>query len=183
MKDTKGEILSFWFGEVTPAQWFQSNPDFDAEVRRRFARDHRMALDGIYDGWMEDVDGALALTILFDQFPRNMYRGQAAAYGTDPQARDVASHALDKRFDVLVPPLKRRFFYLPFEHSEDMADQDRSVALFAAMKDADPVAYDYALRHREVISRFGRFPHRNLAMGRTSSADELTYLAEPNAGF
>lgn len=183
MKDTKNEILTFWFDDVKPQQWFQSNPDFDAEVRKRFMADFSLACAGIFDGWMDEgAEGCLALCVLLDQFPRNIFRGTAKAFETDGRALAVARHAVDKHLDALLPVLRRRFLYLPFEHSEAMADQDKSVALFSSMKKDDPLGYEYAVRHRDVIAKFGRFPHRNAALGRASTPEELDYLAE-NGGF
>ncbi len=176
MKDTKADILSFWFEEAKPQQWFQVNPDFDALVRERFARDFELGRGGIFDGWQDTPDGSLALCVLLDQFPRNLFRGAHEAFSTDAKALGVAMHAVDKHFDALMPPLRRRFLYLPFEHAEDMAMQDRSVVLFETMKGDDPLGYDYAVKHRDVIAKFGRFPHRNEALGRVSTPDELAYL-------
>lgn len=183
MRDTKQEILHFWFVETQPAQWFQVNPDFDQLVRDRFRATYDMAADGVCDGWAVDADGALALCIVLDQFPRNMFRGQAMAFGTDEKARRVASSAIRHGFDQVLSPQRRRFLYLPFEHSEEPEDQARSVALFTGTRDEDPMGYEYALRHQEIIARFGRFPHRNAVLGRESTADELRYLNQPGAGF
>ncbi len=183
MRDSRAAILRFWFEETAPAQWFQKNDAFDDQIRTRFVGDYDLASAGIYDGWMDTGEGALALIIVLDQFPRNMFRGSPQAFATDAKALQVARHALDRRFDMLMPPVKRRFLYLPFEHAETLEDQDRSVALFAAMKKDDPLGHDYALRHRDVIARFGRFPHRNALLGRTSTPEEVAYLAEPGSGF
>lgn len=183
MKDSRADILKFWFDETKPVQWFQKNPDFDDTIRTRFAGDYDLAAAGIYDNWMESADGALALVILLDQFPRNMFRGSPQSFATDDKALRVARHALDRHYDRLLAPEKRRFLYLPFEHSEVFEDQERSVALFAAMKKEDPLGYDYAVRHRDVILRFGRFPHRNAVLGRTSTPEETAYLADPSSGF
>jgi len=183
MKDTKADILAFWFEESSPAQWFQKNPDFDAAIRDRFGSDYDLAAAGIFDGWQDTPEGCLALCILLDQFPRNMFRDSPRAFATDFKALTFAKYAVEKRFDTLLPPVKRRFLYLPFEHSEDMDDQNLSVGFFATMKKDDPVGYEYAIRHRDVISRFGRFPHRNAALNRTSTPEETAYLAEPGAGF
>jgi uncharacterized protein (DUF924 family) len=182
MRDSKTAILDFWFTETKPAQHFQKNPDFDALIAERFSTDYDLAAAGIFDGWTEDGEGCLALILLLDQFPRNMFRDSPQAFAMDAKARGVAQQVLDRHFDVLSPPEKRRFFYLPFEHSEDPADQDKSVALFAAMKKDDPMGYDYALRHRDIIQKFGRFPHRNALLGRVSTAAELGFLKE-NPGF
>lgn len=183
MKDTQADILHFWFEETQPQQWFQSNDLFDAQLRDRFSGDYQLARQGIYDGWQQTPAGALALCIILDQFPRNMFRGKAAAFATDPQALLVAQHAVDAHYDDLYPPVQRAFYYLPFMHSEDMAIQTRAVALYAAMRDAHPTGYDYACRHRNVIATFGRFPHRNAALSRTSTQAELDYLLANPAGF
>lgn len=183
MRDTRQEIIHFWFVETQPAQWFQVNPDFDALIRERFVATHRMAHDGLCDSWTAEADGALALCIVLDQFPRNMYRGTPEAFASDEKARRVAAQAVRNGFDQIIPPARRRFMYLPFEHSEDMADQERAVALFATIRDEDPMGYEYALRHRDVISRFGRFPHRNTILGRISTPEEMNYLNQPGAGF
>lgn len=182
MRDTKREVLAFWFEETAPAQWFQRNTAFDREIRERFLMTYDMAADGLCRDWSREPDGALALCIVLDQFPRNMFRNDARAFATDADALCVAREALHKGFDLILSPVKRRFLYLPFEHSEDRADQERSVQLFGAMKADDPVAYEYALRHREVIERFGRFPHRNAVLGRESTPEEEEYLRD-GGGF
>lgn len=183
MRDTKQDILYFWFVETQPAQWFQNNPDFDQILRERFLVIYQMACSGVCDGWIADADGALALCVVLDQFPRNMFRGLPEAFATDEKARQVAAQTIKQGFDQILTPLRRRFVYLPFEHSEDPSDQDRSVKLFASLKDVDPVGYEYALRHQDIIQRFGRFPHRNALLGRVSTKDELVYLSQKGSGF
>lgn len=183
MKDSQEDILAFWFEETSPQQWFQVNPDFDAEIRARFHADYEKAKQGLFDDWRRDADGCLALCIMLDQFPRNMFRGTPAAFATDGKALAVARHAVAEGFDQLLGPVRRRFIYLPYEHSENMDDQRKSVALFAAMKKDDPVGYDYAVDHLKVIEAFGRFPHRNQILGRENTPDEDIYLAQPGAGF
>ena len=183
MRDTKQGIIHFWFEETAPAQWFQKNDEFDALIAGRFASTYRMVADGVCDLWQDEPEGCLALCIVLDQFPRNMFRGSAEAFATDAKALRVARHVLARGFDQVIAPERRRFLYLPFEHSENIVDQDRSVTLFGALRDSDPVAYDYALRHRDVIVRFGRFPHRNAILGRQNTPEENEYLAQPGAGF
>ena len=183
MKDSRAAILTFWFEETKPVQWFQKNPDFDDLIRARFAGDYDLGSAGIYDSWMENEEGALALIILLDQFPRNMFRDSPRAFATDGRALIVAKHALDEHFDRLLEPAKRKFLYLPFEHAEDIEMQKRSVDLFASMKKDDPLSYDYALRHRDVIAKFGRFPQRNAALGRASTPEETAFLKTPSSGF
>lgn len=183
MRDTKLEVLKFWFEETIPAQWFQKNDAFDTEVRERFLVTYDMAAKDLCTDWGRDADGSLALCIVLDQFPRNMFRGTPKAFETDAKALLVARAAIQKGFDLLHSPIKRRFLYLPFEHSEVLADQKRSVDLFKGMKDTDPLGYEYALKHYEVIEKFGRFPHRNTILGRESTEEELKYLNLPGAGF
>ena len=186
------EILDFWFGPdlgAVPAdrqrRWFVKDPAFDAELRARFLADMESAAAGRLGGWQATPAGALVLTVLLDQFPRNVFRGTARAFAADPLARAVAGQAIAEGFDARLPPLARVFFYLPFEHSEDLADQERSVALaetLAAYPECDS-ARDYAHRHHAVIVRFGRFPHRNAALGRADTPEEAEYLRQPGAGF
>ncbi len=183
MRDTKQDVLHFWFEETQPAQWFQKNDDFDRLIRDRFQIIVTMARDGLCDQWAEQADGALALCIILDQFPRNIFRESANAFASDEKALRVAKTALAKGFDQILPPQKRRFLYLPFEHAENLDEQKRSVELFASMKDDDPVGYEYALRHLDVIERFGRFPHRNAALNRPSTPEEQLYLSQPGSGF
>jgi uncharacterized protein (DUF924 family) len=183
MRDTKQEVLRFWFEETAPAQWFQKNDVFDDEVRERFHVTYDMAAKDLCGDWSKDAEGVLALCIVLDQFPRNMFRGTPKAYATDEKALLIAKAAINKGFDQLMVPVKRRFLYLPFEHSENLNDQKRSVTLFESMKDSDPLGYEYALKHYEVIDKFGRFPHRNAVLGRESTDEELKYLNLPGAGF
>jgi uncharacterized protein (DUF924 family) len=183
MRDTKQEVLRFWFEETAPAQWFQKNDVFDAEVRERFLVTYDMAAKDLCAEWSRDAQGVLALCIVLDQFPRNMFRGTPKAYATDEKALLISKAAINKGFDQLMTPVKRRFVYLPFEHSENLNDQKRSVQLFESMKDSDPLGYEYALKHYEVIEKFGRFPHRNAVLGRESTDEELQYLTLPGAGF
>lgn len=183
MRDTKQDILHFWFEETQPAQWFQKNDDFDRIIRDRFLVTVNMARDGLCDHWWDQADGALALCIALDQFPRNIFRDSPLAFASDERALSVAKRALSRGFDEMLSPIRRRFLYLPFEHSENLDDQRRSVALFATMQAEDPVGYEYALRHLDVIERFGRFPHRNVVLGRASTAPEILYLQQPGSGF
>lgn len=183
MKDTQGDILNFWFVETQPSLWFQINPDFDVNVKEHFEAEYEAARDGLYDDWKSNPDGCLALCLLLDQFPRNMYRGTAAAYATDSKAILIAKHAIAKGFDQVFQPIKRRFLYLPFEHSEMLSDQKRAVDLFETIREDDPVGYEYALRHYRVIDRFGRFPHRNKILGRMSVPDEDEFLKANPGGY
>jgi uncharacterized protein (DUF924 family) len=178
------DVIGFWFGDdpgKPRSWWFATDAGVDRTVAMRFGALHARAADGGCAGWAETAAGALALVIVLDQFPRNIYRGTARAFATDAAARRVADAALSRGFDGAVRPVQRLFFYLPFEHSEDIADQERSLRLIAAL--GDPGYRDYAERHAAIIRRFGRFPHRNAALGRESTAEERTYLAATPAPF
>lgn len=172
-------LVAFW-RDAGPGKWFGGGPAFDAECRARFLDAHLAAARREFDGWMESADGALALLLLLDQIPRNIYRGSAHGYATDPLARRHASAAIAAGHDRAFEPALRAFFYLPYEHSEDIADQRRALALFADLGDDNYLAYAQA--HHDVIARFGRFPHRNLALGRDSTADEQAWL-DAGGGF
>lgn len=183
MRDTKSEVLSFWFEESTPQQWFQKNESYDEEIRDRFMVTYDMARKDLCIDWTRDVDGVLALCLILDQFPRNMFRDTPKSFETDGKALLIVKEALHKGYDALLNPVKRRFMYLPFMHSENLTEQKRSVSLFKAMEETDPVTYDYAIKHYEVIEKFGRFPHRNATLDRESTEEELNYLSIPGAGF
>ena len=183
MRDVQADILQFWFEEARPEEWFQKNDAFDQKIISRFSADFDKAMLGEYDAWVDTAHGALALIILLDQFSRNMFRSTAKAFSGDSKALEIAIHAVGAGLDQEIDPVQRRFMYLPFEHSEEMADQRRSVALFETLKDNDPIGYEYAVKHLGVIERFGRFPHRNKALGRENTAAETEYLLQPGAGF
>ena len=167
------DVVAFW-REAGPKRWFGGDAAFDA----RFREAHFAAARRELDGWAASAEGALALLLLLDQFPRNVFRGTGHAYATDPLARHFAGAMVDSGADAEVPRQLRMFCYLPFQHSEAMADQERAVALLQAMGEAK-----WALHHREIIRRFGRFPHRNAALGRESTAAELAFLQEPGSSF
>lgn len=168
-------VLEFW-RNAGPQRWFARNESFDANFRQHFLDAHHAAARREYEDWMDSAEGALALLILLDQFPRNCFRGSAHAYATDGLARHYARRALDAGFDAQAEPALRVFFYLPFEHSEDPADQALSVALHRRLP--DPGADEWALQHQDIIERFGRFPHRNPALGRQTTAAEQRFLDE-----
>lgn len=180
------DILDFWFpadtrpgpsqprGRDNPA-WFQTDPDFDQAIRDRFLDAWQTAADGGLREWTRTPDGALALVILLDQFPRNMFRGDARAFSTDAAAMEVAEQAIGSGFDRMVDPMMRKFFYLPFEHDEDPGSQARAVDLISALD--EPEVLEFAERHRRIIDRFGRFPHRNALLGRPSTPEEEEWLA------
>ncbi len=181
-----GVILDFWFSGDPAGQhdvWFGKNPDFDARCAE-FAAAVRAARSGLYDHWAETPRGALALIILLDQLSRNVFRGQPESFAADAHARDIARTAVARGFDTALTPVERMFVYLPFEHSEAIADQEVSVCLFESLRESiGSKSVDYAARHRDVIRQFGRFPHRNAVLGRISTAAEQDYLASPGAGF
>jgi uncharacterized protein (DUF924 family) len=169
---TPQQIVAFW-RTAGPERWFKKDTAFDAEIRRRFLPTHEAAAAGQLRDWENSAEGGLALLILLDQFPRNMFRGDARAFATDPLARAVTAGALIKGFDAQAGDM-RGFFYLPFEHSEDLADQERGLALYKAAGDEDGLKW--AQIHADIIRKFGRFPHRNAVLGRTTTPEEQTFL-------
>lgn len=178
---TPETVLSFWFGELTKEDWFLGNAMTDDAIRERFAATHLQLAKHVGPEWRETADARLALVVVFDQFPRNVYRGTPLAFATDGLALKEARAAVDRGDDQAVADDRRVFFYMPFEHSENLADQNRAVQLISAL--GDEVYTDYAERHRDVIVQYGRFPHRNAILGRISTLAEERYLAEPGAGF
>lgn len=185
-------LLDFWFApEGDPARerrrqiWFKSTPEFDLLVRDAFLADHEAAAAGALADWEAMPESALALVLLLDQVPRNVFRGTPRAYATDEEARAAAERALARGFDQQVPPVWRSFFYLPFHHSENVADQRRALALFTALpRDPDfPDDLRYTRRYNDIIARFGRFPHRNAILGRPSTPEEIAFLAGPGSSF
>ena len=177
------DILDFWFKETPPDKWFATDPALDQTIRARFEESWRAARDGAYPDWAETAEGALALIILLDQFPRNMFRGKAEAFASDATARGAAFRALKRGYDLEAPASVRSFFYLPLTHSEALADQERCVRLTQERLGDDHFSYPYALRHRDVLARFGRFPARNAALGRVSSPEETAFLRANPIGF
>jgi uncharacterized protein (DUF924 family) len=188
LPDRAKALLDFWFGpEGDPGReqhreiWFKATDEFDAALRREFLADYEAGAVGILRSWEASAEGALALVLLLDQVPRNIFRGTPRAYATDPAARAVADRAIERGFDQLVPAAWRIFFYMPFHHSEDITDQRRSAALFNALPrnpDRRGSLRRYGRPYLEVIERFGRFPHRNAILGRQSTPEEIAFLAE-----
>ncbi len=166
------DVVTFW-RDAGPEHWFKKDTAFDDDIRRRFLATHEAAAAGKLTAWESTAEGALALLILFDQFPRNMFRGEARAFAADPLARAVASRAILNGFDGAFPKM-RGFFYLPFEHSELLADQERGLALYRAAGDAE--GEKWALIHADIIRKFGRFPHRNPVLGRVTTPEEQAFL-------
>lgn len=173
------DVLAFWF-ERDRKDWFEKNPALDEEIRQRFLPDYELGAAGSLQSWKQAPGSCLALVLLLDQFPRNMFRGSARAFAADPPARDAAHVIVERGWDKSMSVDERTFAYLPFEHSESPADQALSCEL---MKPLGEETYRYALRHREIIDRFARFPHRNAALGRASTPDEEAFLKQPGSGF
>ncbi len=194
------EVLEFWFPadqDRANALWWGKDPALDAEIRERFAATLSAARAGELDSWAETARGRLALIVVLDQLSRNILRGDPSTYAADAQARALTLAGLERGHDRALRPIERLFFYLPLEHSEALADQQRCVALMQELADevaAEPGVddarrdrfagfVDYAIRHRDIIARFGRFPHRNALLGRSSTAEELEFLTQPGSSF
>jgi uncharacterized protein (DUF924 family) len=167
------DVVAYWRA-LGPDRWFAKNDDTDAEIRDKFRALHAAAANGLLGDWDDNPEGALALLIVLDQFPRNMFRGSPAAFSTDPLARAAAARAIARGFDLRIAPAERIFFYLPFMHSEDVADQERCCELCRVLGNEEQI--DYAKKHADIIRRFGRFPHRNTALGRATTTEEQAFL-------
>jgi uncharacterized protein (DUF924 family) len=176
-----GEVIDFWLVETSAEKRFAKDADLDAEIERRFAKLHADISERPLASDSMTAREALATVIVLDQFSRNMFRGSARAFASDTAALSLAKAVVERGLDAEVDPAGRLFLYLPFEHSESMADQDRAVALIATLGDAKLDAY--AVAHRDIIARFGRFPHRNDALGRVSTPEEIAFLAQPGSSF
>lgn len=171
-------VLAFWFADS--ARWWKKDPAFDAEVRDRFMALHQAIERGERENWLEAATGTLAYVIVLDQLSRNMFRGSARMFASDPKARAAARRALERGDDANLSPEERTFLLMPLMHSEDIADQNRSVALFAH---AAPEQLRFAEQHRDIVRRFGRFPHRNALLGRESTPEEREFLKQPGSSF
>ncbi|WP_430418226.1 DUF924 family protein [Methylibium petroleiphilum] len=191
--DAAAEVLRFWFGpaDVDRPEWFHKSAAFDAEIDLCFGMEVEAALHGRLDAWRRTLDGSLALVILLDQFTRNIHRGAPQAFAGDAQALAIARELVEQGRDTRLPLRRRSFLYLPFEHAEDRAAQEESVRLYTALaaEGAGPQSealartLDYAVRHRDIVARFGRFPHRNEVLGRASTAEEIEFLKQPGSRF
>ncbi len=178
---TPQHVLSFWFSEETQPKWWVKEDAFDAQMRERFGTALEAAQSGALDHWADTPEGALALVILLDQAPRNIHRGTPRAFAADAKALATARAAIARGFDAALPADRRNFLYMPFQHSEQLQDQDRGVELFAANDVADGLKFMIA--HRNIIARFCRFPHRNAILGRASTPEELDFLQQPGSSF
>ena len=200
MKSEADEVLAFWIGETDglgradaaqSKRWFTKDPKFDDEIRRRFGALHRAVAAGEREVWLDRPRGRLAYVIVLDQFSRNMYRDTAEMFAYDRRARDVAVEGIDAGMDRDLGVAERIFLYMPLMHSEPIVDQDRCVELFAAWHDEAPAearepiaeSLKFAHMHRDIVARFGRFPHRNAALGRASTEEELEFLKQPGSSF
>jgi len=185
------DILEFWFGREGDAhhgsfrpEWFSKNDAFDREIRERFLKVFEAAERDALDSWRGEAHSALALIIVLDQFPRNMFRGERRSFATDEKALSVTQHAMEKGLDRALPPLQRAFLYMPLMHSEDLSHQRQSVSLFTELdRQTRGTQSSFAQRHLEIIERFGRFPHRNAVLGRSSTPEEVEFLRQPNSSF
>jgi uncharacterized protein (DUF924 family) len=186
------DVLQFWFGAPDSPEfgrprrcWFEKSAAFDAEIASRFGAVHEAACAGALDAWLERPLAALAVSVVLDQFSRNMFRGTARAFAADARALAAARRMVERGFDAALLSVQRWFVYLPYEHAEDLAVQRESLALFDRLQ-VDPTstgAIDYARRHHAVIERFGRFPHRNAILGRESTTAEREFLSQPGSSF
>lgn len=174
------DVLDFWFSENVEKHWFIRSDDLDEDIKQRFAALYEQAHSGALDAWGNELHSALALTIILDQFPRNMFRGSGRAFESDAKARQIAKAAIEKGFDQQLTAKERAFFYLPLMHSEDLNDQKKSVALYEVLGNANSL--DYAHQHLDIISQFGRFPHRNAALKRENTSQETEFL-KTHSGF
>lgn len=185
---SKDDVLTFWFGTKDVAdfpkslqKWWKKDASFDQEIRDLFLPLHEQAMQGDLDHWQDTPAGCLALVIVLDQFSRNMFRDTPRSFASDSRALDITFHALEKGFDACLPESGRLFLYLPLEHSEDIDNQNACVSLMRNFEEAQFL--DFAIKHRDVIRRFGRFPHRNAILGRPNTADEEAFLQQPGSRF
>jgi len=184
------EVLDFWFGPLERRgkprpEWFRKDAAFDALVRERFGATHAAAAARELEAWRASAEGNLALVIVLDQFSRNLYRDDARAFAQDDHARECAEEAIERGDDLGMLPVERQFLYLPFEHSERLDDQERALDLFRSLEAFEETRglTEWARRHHAIVARFGRFPHRNAALGRASTPEEAEFLAQPGSGF
>lgn len=192
MQSSAGEVLDFWFGrEGEPEygqfreEWFRKDPEFDARITQQFADLYEEAASGNLDGWRDDAESCLALVIVLDQFPRNMFRGDGRTHAADGKALGASQYAVEHALDRELPAFQRMFLYMPFMHSENAEDQRRSVELFERLagEKGAPDVVSYAAGHKEIVDRFGRFPHRNEILGRETTPEEAEFLTTEGSSF
>jgi uncharacterized protein (DUF924 family) len=179
LSESAHSIVEFWFSAKVRPLWFQSTPEFDAELRDRFESVWQQAAAGKLDSWAKTPEGALALVIVLDQLPLNIYRGDALCFSTEAKSREIATLAIERNFAADLTEEQKAFLYMPFMHSELLADQDKAVALYEAAGLAENLKF--AQHHRDIVHRFGRFPHRNKILGRPSTEEEQAYLQSDEA--
>lgn len=175
------QVLFFWFQEIKPKMWWRKDPSFDSLIAERFGALHHQANAGELSSWRTTSRGSLAEVIILDQFSRNIYRGQRESFSSDPLALELSELAIEKGFDLELIPVERSFFYMPFMHSESLLVHEKAEALFRHL--GINANLQSELRHKAVLARFGRYPHRNEILGRVSSAEELAFLQQPNSRF
>lgn len=175
------DVLDFWFNDIEPKQWFQKDIDFDKSIKERFGLLYQQAIQGELSAWRDSPKGALAEIIVLDQFSRNIYRDQPESFAADPMALALAQVSIANGFDVELSATERSFLYMPFMHSESAAIHEEAVKLFRGLGIVNNL--DFELKHKKIVDRFGRYPHRNAILGRKSSAEELAFLEEPNSSF
>jgi uncharacterized protein (DUF924 family) len=187
-----GEVLDFWFGRQGDPEygqfrneWFRKDPEFDARVTARFADLYEEAVAGELGSWRDNAESCLALVIVLDQFPRNMFRGDGRTHAEDDRALGASAYAVEHALDRELPAFQRMFLYMPFMHSENVADQRRSVELFERLagEEGAPDVVSYAVAHRDIVERFGRFPHRNEILGRETTPEEAAFLTTEGSSF
>ena len=181
-------VLDFWFGKPPGnmrVEWFRKEPAFDEEIRRRFGALHEAAARRELDAWRASAEPMLALVVVLDQFSRNLHRDDPLAFAQDAYARECAVEALGRKDDLALLPVQRQFLYMPFEHSESLEDQEKGVELMRSLEAFEETRglTQWAVRHRDIVARFGRFPHRNAVLGRASTPEEIAFLATPGSGF
>ncbi|UTV99054.1 DUF924 domain-containing protein [Marinomonas rhizomae] len=174
-------VLDFWFNDIEPNQWFEKNIDFDNTIKNRFGELHQQAVQGELSAWRHSPKSALAEIIILDQFSRNIYRDKPASFAADPMALALAQVAISKGFDQELSLSERSFLYMPYMHSESAVIHEEAVTLFRDLGIVNNL--DFELKHKKIVDRFGRYPHRNAILGRQSSAEELAFLEEPNSSF
>ena len=176
-----GAIVKYWFETLKPKDWFRRDEMIDNKITARFGHVYEQLKSGVPGSWLGSPEGFLAAILVLDQFPRNMFRDNRRAFLTDPAALALAKEAIAKGYDMKLPPEQRAFVYMPFQHSEEPEDQARSIELFTKL--GNPLNLDFAVRHKEIIDRFGRFPHRNAVLGRASTDEEAEFLKQPGSSF